>query len=114
MLTNLQARHPGATLLVEGAGGLLVRLGRGWTIVDLARRLDAPLLVVTSLGLGSLNAADLTVTVARDRGLRVLGLTGVELLATLPTGAAGLDRTAFAALARARLPKVVAAIRAVD
>ncbi len=135
-LADLQARHTGATLLVEGAGGLLVRLGRRWTIVDLALRLDAPMLVVTSLGLGSLNAAALTVTVARDRGVRVLGLiggalpedpdlatrlnlealpevTGVDLLATLPAGAGGLDRTGFGEMARARLGKVVEAL-AVD
>ena len=102
--------------------GLLVRLGRAWAVVDLARRLNARLLVVTLLGPASLDAADLTVTVARNRGLRLPGLiggalpevTGVELLATLPAGAARLGRTAFAAMARARLGKVVAAIRAVD
>ena len=66
----------GRAVLVEGAGGLLVRLADDWTIADLARELDAPLVVVTSTGLGSLNAAELTVEAARNRGVEVLGLVG--------------------------------------
>ncbi|GAB3943530.1 dethiobiotin synthase [Corynebacterium tapiri] len=65
--------------LIEGAGGLLVRLAEDYTLADVARELGAPLVVVTSLGLGSLNSAELTVEVARNRGLSVIGLVGGSL-----------------------------------
>lgn len=67
---------PNRVVLVEGAGGLLVRLADDWTLADLARELAAPLIVVTSTQLGSLNAAELTVEAAQRRGLDVLGLIG--------------------------------------
>lgn len=63
-------------VLVEGAGGLLVRIADNWTIADLARDLGAPMLIVTSTGLGSLNLAELTVEAAQRRGITVLGLLG--------------------------------------
>lgn len=73
-------------LLVEGAGGITVRLGDGnteepgeWTIVDLARQLDAPMLVVCGTGLGALNEAELTVAHARNNGVKVIGLIGGTL-----------------------------------
>lgn len=71
---------PGRTVLVEGAGGLLVRLGadggaREWSLPDLAARCPgARVIVVASLRLGGLNEAELTVEVARARGLDVAGL----------------------------------------
>lgn len=67
---------PNRVVLVEGAGGLLVRLADHWTLADLAKELDAPLIVVTSTQLGSLNVAELTVEAAQRRGLEVLGLIG--------------------------------------
>lgn len=70
---------PGRVVLVEGAGGLLVRLADDWTLADLALDLQAPLIVVTSTGLGSLNSAELTVEAAQRRGLEVLGLIGGRL-----------------------------------
>ncbi len=48
-------------VLVEGAGGLLVRYDpEGNTIADLARALRAPVLVVAAAGLGTLNHTALT------------------------------------------------------
>jgi dethiobiotin synthetase len=48
-------------VLVEGAGGLLVRYDMaGATIADLASELSAPTLVVTTAGLGTLNHTALT------------------------------------------------------
>jgi biotin synthase len=61
-------------VLVEGAGGLLVRFAEdGWTVADLARLLDAPLLVVAAAGLGTLNHTALTLEVLAGRGLRLAG-----------------------------------------
>jgi len=62
-------------VLVEGAGGLLVRFADdGWTLADLARTLRAELLVVTTAGLGTLNSTALTLEVMAGRGLRLGGV----------------------------------------
>lgn len=61
-------------VLVEGAGGLLVPAGEGWTILDLAQALGLPLLVVARPGLGTVNHTALTVRVARQAGLTVAGV----------------------------------------
>ncbi|MGP9624192.1 MULTISPECIES: dethiobiotin synthase [unclassified Corynebacterium] len=123
-LWQLDAEDPERVLLVEGAGGILVRMGENWTLCDLALRLGAPVIVVTTLGLGSLNAAELTVRHALCEGVRVLGLvggsrpaegdmdlatrlnidelprvTGVPLLGCVPAGAGELAREEFVAVA---------------
>ncbi|MFF3615792.1 dethiobiotin synthase [Streptomyces sp. NPDC002580] len=64
-------------VLVEGAGGLLVRFdGEDGTLADTARLLDAPVLVVASAGLGTLNMTELT---ARELRRRELDLAGVVI-----------------------------------
>ena len=112
-------------VLVEGAGGLLVRLcdEPAGTLADVAALLGAPVLVVAAAGLGTLNASALTVEALHTRGLTCAGLvigawprrpdlaarenlrdlpavTGVPLLGALPDGAGTLDREAFARVAR--------------
>ena len=62
-------------VIVEGAGGLLVPFDRdGWTLVELARELDAPLLVVTQAGLGTLNHTALTLRTIEEESLRLAGI----------------------------------------
>jgi dethiobiotin synthetase len=62
-------------VLVEGAGGLLVRYDpAGSTIADLARDLGAPVLVVAAAGLGTLNHTALTLEALSARGIRLAGL----------------------------------------
>jgi len=62
-------------VLVEGAGGLLVRYDdRGATITDLAAAFDAPALVVTAAGLGTLNHTALTLEAAAARKVRTAGV----------------------------------------
>lgn len=112
-------------VLVEGAGGLLVRFcdDPPGTLADVAGLLDASVLVVAGAGLGTLNATALTVEALRTRGSRCAGVvigawpavpdlaasenlrdlpivTGVPLLGALPAGAGALDRTEFASVAR--------------
>ncbi|WP_341267296.1 dethiobiotin synthase [Gordonia malaquae] len=105
-------------VIVEGAGGVLVRLAPDLTVLDLARDLGAQILVVTDPGLGTLNHTELTVREIRRAGLGVDGLiigawppqpdlamtcnrddlqrlTGVPIVATLPAGAGSLDPAAF-------------------
>ncbi|GAT81295.1 dethiobiotin synthetase [Streptomyces sp. F-3] len=62
-------------VLVEGAGGLLVRLdASGGTLADAARLLEAPVLLVAPAGLGTLNTTELTARELRSRGLDLLGV----------------------------------------
>ncbi|MFJ2898532.1 dethiobiotin synthase [Streptomyces sp. NPDC087218] len=108
-------------VLIEGAGGLLVRFDdEGATLADAARQLAAPVLVVTPAGLGTLNTAALTSEALRARGLDCRGLvvgsmpaapdlaarcnlvdlpvvTGAPLLGAVPAGAGALAPTVFRA-----------------
>jgi dethiobiotin synthetase len=110
-------------VIVEGAGGLLVRYDpAGATIADLAAMLDAPVVVVVAAGLGTLNHTALTLEALAARKVACAGvvigcwparpglaeLANVTDLATvagqpvagaLPEGAGQLGRTAFAQMA---------------
>ncbi|MFG3074095.1 dethiobiotin synthase [Streptomyces sp. NPDC048225] len=114
-------------VLVEGAGGLLVRFdAAGGTLADVAGLLGAPVLVVTSAGLGTLNTTELTARELRSRGLDLPGLvigswpdspdlasrcnvadlpdvTGAPLLGAVPAGAGALAPAAFRSAAPAWL-----------
>src|SRR4051794_36704737 len=62
-------------VIVEGAGGLLVRFDdEGGTIADVAELIHAPLIVVARAGLGTLNHTALTVEAIHHRGLQCLGI----------------------------------------
>lgn len=112
-------------VLVEGAGGVLVHLGRHWNLLDLAQSVahagvPTGFVVVARAGLGTLNHAGLTVWAIQDRGLHVHGLvigswpaepdvaaeqnlldlpiqTGVPILGRIPEGAGRLSPAEFAA-----------------
>ncbi|MFI6253132.1 dethiobiotin synthase [Streptomyces sp. NPDC051016] len=110
-------------VLVEGAGGLLVRFdATGGTLADVARLLNAPLLLVASAGLGTLNTTELTARELRFRELELLGVVigswpdspdlasrcnvadlpevaGAPLLGALPAGAGALAPADFRAVA---------------
>ncbi|MFF9350386.1 dethiobiotin synthase [Streptomyces sp. NPDC014734] len=114
-------------VLVEGAGGLLVRFDDGGsTLADAARLLAVPVLVVARAGLGTLNATALTTEALRARRLDCLGVvvgsmpaepdlaarcnltdlpvvTGVPLLGAVPTGAGALAPADFRAASRSWL-----------
>jgi dethiobiotin synthetase len=61
-------------LYVEGTGGLLAPLSGDHTMAELAQRLGADLIVVTTSGPGTLNKVALTLEAARTRSLHVRGL----------------------------------------
>ncbi|MEU3600478.1 dethiobiotin synthase [Streptomyces sp. NPDC006798] len=62
-------------VLVEGAGGLLVRFDEdGGTLADVAVLLAAPVLIVAPAGLGTLNGVALTAEALRARGVEPLGV----------------------------------------
>lgn len=60
-------------VVVEGAGGLLVPLGRRLNVADIPARLELPVVLVVGLRLGCLNHALLTVDALQSRGLRLAG-----------------------------------------
>lgn len=123
-IRGLLAAHE--TVIVEGAGGLLVRLDTdGGTLLDLVELLgdlSPEVVVVVRAGLGTLNHTELTVTALRARGVEPAGLvlgawpsspdlaqtcnladlprvTGVSVLAVVPSGAGALSRAEFRAAA---------------
>lgn len=114
-------------VLVEGAGGLLVRFDEdGTTLADLARALRAPVLVVAAAELGTLNHTALTLEALAHRGVDLSGivlgswpdqpglaercnlrdletLAARPLLGAVPDGSGRLGPVAFLAAARASL-----------
>jgi dethiobiotin synthetase len=113
---GLSAAHD--LTLVEGAGGILVRLAENLTLLDVAGAVDAEVIVVVHPGLGALNHAELTVSAIRACGLTVAGLiigswsaepdlamicnrddlprlTGVPVIAVIPGGAGALNPADF-------------------
>jgi dethiobiotin synthetase len=61
-------------VIVEGLGGLMVPLKQDYFVVDLARDIGLPLIVVAKPGLGSINHTMLTVNYALKEGLNVAGI----------------------------------------
>ena len=61
-------------VIVEGIGGLMVPLKTNYFVVDLAKEIGLPLIVVAKPGLGSINHVMLTVNYALKEGLQVAGI----------------------------------------
>ena len=72
MFGSLRARF--GSVLVEGVGGWLVPIERGYTVADLAAEFGLPVIVVVKNRLGALNHAALTVRHLQARGLTCAGL----------------------------------------
>ncbi|MFT4044804.1 MAG: dethiobiotin synthase [Gordonia sp. (in: high G+C Gram-positive bacteria)] len=115
-ITDLSAAHD--LTLVEGAGGVLVRLAPDVTIIDIAIDVKADAIVVVPAGLGALNHAELTVAALRAKGIDPVGLvigswpaepdlamacnrsdlprlTGVPVIGEIPAGAGALAPADF-------------------
>ncbi|MDH4231458.1 MAG: dethiobiotin synthase [Nitrospirota bacterium] len=61
-------------VIVEGIGGIMVPLKDNYFVIDLAREIGLPLIVVAKPGLGSINHTMLTVKYALKEGLTVAGI----------------------------------------
>ncbi|MFO7256522.1 MAG: dethiobiotin synthase [Bacteroidota bacterium] len=61
-------------LIIEGAGGCLVPLNDTEFVIDLVPKLNAEIILVADLYLGSINHTLLTVEALRTRGLNPLGI----------------------------------------
>lgn len=69
---KLRRRHD--ILLVEGAGGLMVPIRENYLMADLVKELDLELVIVSRLGLGTINHTLLTISKANDMGIKVCGV----------------------------------------
>jgi dethiobiotin synthase len=121
---SIAASAPSDVVLVEGSGGVLVRLdAEGGTIIDLARSLPGSAVVVVARAeLGTLNHSALSVEALRARGVEPAGLvigswpgrpdlaaecnladlptmTGVPVIGVVPECVGGWTGTAFRAAA---------------
>ncbi|WP_423735384.1 dethiobiotin synthase [Chitinophaga caseinilytica] len=68
-----ELQQEGRPLVIEGAGGLMVPLNGNYFFLDLARALDARVIVVAQNYLGSINHSLLTAMALRSAGLNVTG-----------------------------------------
>jgi dethiobiotin synthetase len=71
LLEGAHGSAAGATLVVEGVGGLLVPLTEDYAVCDLAAALGLPVLIAARPGLGTINHALLTLAAARAASLDV-------------------------------------------
>ncbi len=62
------------TLIIEGAGGVLVPLSRKFFMVDLMTKFDTEVILVVQNYLGSINHTLLSVEALKNRGIKVLGI----------------------------------------
>lgn len=65
------------TLVVEGAGGVLVPISRRETYADQFARWNAPVVLVARTALGTINHSLLSIEALRARGVKVLGVAFV-------------------------------------
>ena len=71
LLRAARAHEDGATMIIEGVGGLLVPLTKDYSVCDLALAVGLPVLIAARPGLGTINHSLLTLRVARSAGLAV-------------------------------------------
>lgn len=114
-ITTWARHHRSDVIIIEGAGGILVRLAENYSVLDCATDLGAHVLVVTGTELGTLNHTELTTTAICARGLHPIGLilgrdlptshrnhldlprvTGTPIIATIPEGSGQLTPQQFA------------------
>ena len=62
------------TLIMEGAGGLMVPLNRKEFMVDMIEKFDAEVVLVIQNYLGSINHSLLSIDQLKSRGLKILGI----------------------------------------
>jgi len=61
-------------VIIEGAGGVLVPIKKNFFYADLIKKWKAPTIIVSRLGLGTINHTLLTNNYLQSRGVKVLGV----------------------------------------
>lgn len=64
----------GETLIIEGAGGIMVPLNDKMLMTDLIKKCDAPVILVTGNQLGTINHALLSITYLKSIGVNIFGV----------------------------------------
>ena len=67
--SNLKAQ----TLIIEGAGGLLVPLNKNKFVIDLIKKLNAKVILISRNYLGSINHSLLTAAICKQHNINVAG-----------------------------------------
>jgi dethiobiotin synthetase len=62
------------TLIIEGAGGIMVPINRKEFMVDIIKKFDAEVVLVIQNYLGSINHSLLSIDALKSRGVKILGL----------------------------------------
>jgi dethiobiotin synthase len=111
LMLRIEALSAGAdVLLIEGSGGLLTPIAWEWTMVDVARSLDAAALLVGSDRLGTINHAVMTLSALELAGLEVAGM--VLTAPETPDASTGTNAASIARLAG--LDRIVSLPRLAD
>jgi dethiobiotin synthetase len=62
------------TLIIEGAGGLMVPLNNSYLMIDLIKQLDAEVILVSQNYLGSINHTLLSIDALKNRNIAIKGI----------------------------------------
>jgi dethiobiotin synthetase len=62
------------TLIIEGAGGIMVPLNEHYFMKDLMKTIDAPIILVSRSSLGTINHTLLSLEYLKAQGLKVMGV----------------------------------------
>lgn len=98
LMLRIESLSAGAeVLLLEGAGGLMTPIAWEWTIVDVARSLDAAALLVGVDRLGTINHALMSLSALELAGLELAGM--VLTPPETPDASTGTNAASIARLA---------------
>jgi dethiobiotin synthetase len=74
-ISDFQLPNTSKKLIIEGAGGILVPLNyKGDTVIDLAKKFNTEVIVVSNHYLGSINHTLLTISELKNRGIKIKGI----------------------------------------
>jgi len=71
---SIPETKPSETLIIEGAGGMMVPLNNHHFMIDLMKKIDAPVILVARSSLGTINHTLLSIECLRTRELNILGV----------------------------------------
>jgi len=74
MIKEIRVPETQGDLIIEGAGGLMVPLNDHELVVDMINNLEAKVILVANLYLGSINHTLLSVDCLNNRGLKIKGI----------------------------------------
>ena len=73
-LSNIHLPSTERTLVIEGAGGLMVPLNRKELMIDMINKFDCEVVLVIQNYLGSINHSLLSIDAMKHRGMKILGI----------------------------------------